>query len=106
MTTMYTTQSIHDVGYLWNITAPDGLTVDDIAALQDALVDYTAAPDMTQMFEMLEDPHYCSGLDASKMELFKQVAFSISPVYRIDSVGRPKRCEEEPRLSIRNTPVN
>ena len=78
----YEAQSSHELGYRWTIKAPEALSLEDLQALQEALCDYTDAPDNAQLQEMLEDKHYCENLQLDKLELFKQVQISVEAVHR------------------------
>jgi hypothetical protein len=86
----YHAQSCHEIGYKWYITAPEGLSRDDIDSLQTALANYSDEPSVGDLAELLVDPSlyladYFDDLDEAKLALLHHVSFTIKTVHRSTS---------------------
>ena len=81
----YTSESCHSVGYSWEIDAPESLSVEDVEALQQALIDYTDTPqqsDLEALLSMVTEylADYIEDVE-SKLEDIAQVTFYAERVH-------------------------
>lgn len=77
----YTSESCHEIGYKWTISAPDALSAEDVEALQKALCEWTDEPDTGELHRMLSDID-CTQLDVDKLPLYRQVLIDVRSVHR------------------------
>lgn len=83
-TKRYTAESCHDIGYAWEIEAPDNITAEELEKLQQALCNWTDEPDQARLNEMLEDDIYLEDyeLNEDKMEFYKAITINVESVHR------------------------
>lgn len=79
----YTCGTCHEMGYGWQIQAPNELNPKDIKAIVDSLIEYTDTFSNNQLQMMLDDEDWCEAylLEKDKMHLFKQITLSVERVH-------------------------
>lgn len=83
-TKTYTSESCHDIGYGWQIIAPASLTEEDVKAFQEALCQWSDAPDNEALAAMFIDEDYCEQyeLDVTKLKEFRKIKIEVRSVHR------------------------
>lgn len=91
----YQAESVHQIGYGWHIIAPNDLSIEDVEAFQQAIIDYTdnldkdTLPSFWQTYST-EETFADTGLDVEKMYLFRLCSITFKSVHR-ESYGQSLR---------------
>ena len=86
-TNRFTAESCHEIGFGWEIDAPESITEEEIEGIIDMLINNTDDPSQEELQIMLHDQYACESLadhnlSHERLDLYKQISISVECVHR------------------------
>lgn len=81
-TRRYTAQSWAEVGYTWQIEAPETLSSMEVEKLQEALLYWSNEPDQKHLHDLLEDRYACEDYGLENLDQLRKVRFCVQCRHR------------------------